>query len=386
MTVSHWRRTTSRGTIESDVVVIGGGIAGLSAALALQRRGLKICLVERSELASGASGRNAGFLMRGAADNYAAGYRLLGRETVRTLWRCTEENLADLRREGVTDLPEYRAMPSCLLALDEHERAELETSAELLRRDGFDVGWITSGDDAVWTRAHPKPLAGLLNPHDATCNPIELIHMIAGKITEPIHTGQEVAWIEGLRDRVEVCASDATFIADRVLICTNAFVSQLVPSLRGVIIPRRGQMLALRPREPIRLDHAYYARHGSEYFRQTPDGTIVVGGCRTNHADIEVGFEDIVTEPVQLDIERFARRILGVDYHVFARWAGTMGFSPDGMPLIGPVEGPWRTGTVWFCGGFTGHGMSLGFRCARAAVEAMLDGRPTPFTIDRLTR
>ena len=383
MTVSHWRRTQALGTIESDVVVIGGGVAGLSATLALQRRGVKVCLIERGELASGASGRNAGFLMRGAADNYAAGMRLLGRETVRILWRWTEENLADLRREGITDLPGYRAMPSCLLAMDEEEREELTTSVELLKRDGFDVEWIDSGDDAVWTRAEPRPLGGLINPNDGTCHPVQLIHMLAGTITEPIHHGQEVAWIEGSRHGVEVRTSDATFLAERVLVCTNAFAPLLIPSLHALVTPRRGQMLALRPHDPIRLDRAYYVRHGSEYFRQTPDGTIVVGGCRRNHVDEEIGYEDRVTEAVQLDIERFARGILGVDFHVVARWAGTMGFSPDGMPLIGPVDGPWRKGTVWFCGGFTGHGMSIGFRSARAAVDAMLDGTPTPFPITR---
>jgi glycine/D-amino acid oxidase-like deaminating enzyme len=56
---------------------------------------------------------------------------------------------------------------------------------------------------------------------------------------------------------------------------------------------------------------------------------------------------------------------------VVARWAGTMGFSPDGMPLVGPVG---ASDSVWFCGGFTGHGMSLAYRTGAGAVAAMLDG------------
>ncbi|MEO1279335.1 MAG: hypothetical protein AAFV77_10305, partial [Planctomycetota bacterium] len=50
---------------------------------------------------------------------------------------------------------------------------------------------------------------------------------------------------------------------------------------------------------------------------------------------------------------------------------GTMGFSPDGMPLVGPIS---EDGSVWFCGGFTGHGMSLAYRTSAGAVTALLDG------------
>lgn len=384
MSVSYWRRTSTLGTIESDVLIIGGGIAGLSAALAIQRRGLRVCVIERGEIAAGASGRNAGFLMRGAAENYALAYRAHGRETVRTLWRWTEENLADLKREGVDQTPGYRPTPSCLLAMEESERAELRTSVELLQRDGFAVKWIEAGDDAVWSGATPRPLAGLVNPNDATCNPVEVMHLLAGKITEPIHTAQEVVYLDGDGTMVAARTADGTFLAPHALVCTNAYASLLIPTLRGVVTPWRGQMLAMTPAKSVRLDYAYYVNRGGEYFRQTPDGVIVVGGCRSQQGEAEQTYDDAMTETVQLGIERFARAMLGVDFHIFARWAGTMGFSPDGLPLIGPVDGPWRNGAVWFCGGFTGHGMSLGFRCARAAVEAMLDGKPTPFPLSRL--
>jgi len=66
---------------------------------------------------------------------------------------------------------------------------------------------------------------------------------------------------------------------------------------------------------------------------------------------------------------------------ITARWAGTMGFSPDGLPLIGPVGG---ASSPWFCGGFTGHGMSMGYQAAHEAVDAMLEGREPMFSIDRV--
>jgi glycine/D-amino acid oxidase-like deaminating enzyme len=66
---------------------------------------------------------------------------------------------------------------------------------------------------------------------------------------------------------------------------------------------------------------------------------------------------------------------------ITARWAGTMGFSPDGLPLIGPAGG---ASSPWFCGGFTGHGMSMGYQAAHEAVDAMLDGREPMFSVARV--
>lgn len=392
MTVSHWRRNATPRRIEREVVIVGAGICGVSAALHLQRRGVPYAVVERHTIGSGASQRNAGFLMRGAADNYAAAAGEHGRERARLLWRWTEENLVGLREAGIERLGSYRAVPSCLLALTPKELGELRASRAMLEEDGFRVGWIERGEDSIWRSNEAGAMAGLLNPGDASVNPYELMAMLAGKLSEPVIESQESCEIIRATAKdggVVVRTSDALLNCRRVLVCTNAYGPLLLPQLSGLVTPRRGQVIALKA-AGARLDYSYYAHHGSEYLRQTPDGTIVVGGCRTYHADREVGYDDVTTEYVQRDIEGFARRMLGADFEVTARWAGTMGFTPDGLPLIGPVPpgggavgDEWPQGSVWFCGGFTGHGMSMAHRTSRAAVEAMLDGAANPFPLSR---
>jgi gamma-glutamylputrescine oxidase len=383
MTVSHWRRVPVPRLVEADVVIIGAGICGLSAALAFSRRGLRTAVVERHTVGSGASTRNAGFLMRGAAENYAAAIGLYGRELARLVWRWTEENLAGLRAEGLGALPSYRAVPSCLLALGGEELEELTRSVDLLREDGFGVGWMGRGDDSVWR--HGRPMGGLLNPDDGAVNPAELMRLLAAK-AGPIFEEQEVFAVEaGLRS-VVLRTADMAFAAPRILVCTNAYAPLLLPAMGQLVAPRRGQMLAIRA-EGLRLDCSYYANHGYEYFRQGADGTVVVGGCRRPFADAEVGYEDMTTGPVQGALERFTEDRLGVrpgTYEVTARWAGAMGFSPDGLPLIGPVPG--SDPRVWFCGGFTGHGMSMAYRAAHAAAAAMLDGAENPLPLTRAVR
>ncbi|MBX3365400.1 MAG: FAD-binding oxidoreductase [Phycisphaeraceae bacterium] len=378
MTVSLWRRIDRRPRVQTDVIVIGGGICGLSAGIELRSRGVGFLVLERGAVGSGASTRNAGFLMRGAAENYSLAIRDYGRTLARTVWRWTEENLALLRRDGVEQLPSFAPRASCLLALEPEEHAELQQSIGQMREDGFDVDWIDRGDDVVWRNA--RPLGGLINPHDAVVNPAELIAMLASRLRGNIREQQEVFEITPTDEGVRVGVADAVYVAPRVLLCTNAYTASLVPQLAGAVTPRRGQMLAVHA-PGVSLPFAYYANRGSEYFRQAGHETIVVGGCRTYHADVEIGTEDVTTPLIQTALERFAAAILGANHRILARWAGAMGFSPDGLPLIGPIQG---LPGAYFCGGFTGHGMSMARRSAAAAVAEMLDGGTTPFPLTRL--
>ncbi|MFG0312882.1 MAG: NAD(P)/FAD-dependent oxidoreductase, partial [Phycisphaerales bacterium] len=194
MTVSYWRRGVGLGEISVDVCVVGGGIAGLSAMVWLERRGVRAVLLERHAIGHGASSRNAGFLMRGAAENYAEAVRLHGRERAREVWRLTEENLALLRAEGVEALGSYRRVPSCLVAFDEAEAKQLRGAVGQMREDGFEAAWVESGTDTMWTRA--SPLGGLVNPHDGSCNPVELLGLLRGKLGSPVFEHQEVMTIE----------------------------------------------------------------------------------------------------------------------------------------------------------------------------------------------
>jgi len=389
MTVSHWWRSPSPPETSHDAVVVGAGICGIGVALALERRGLDVVLLDRAHPGAGASGRNAGFLMRGCAENYHAAIETYGRDRARELWRITEENLDALRAEGVADLPSYRAVPSCLLAYTDEEHAALRRSLDLLREDGFDAEWLDDHDDAAWRPASSthRPRGALVNPHDASVNPVDLLRALTAKLRTPVRTNEEVDAIITSESVGHVRTAAHTYTAPRVFLCVNAYARLLAPALGALVRPTRGQMLALRA-PGARLDMSYYANNGYEYFRQNTDGSIVVGGCRKRHAHTEVGYEDATTPEVQADLEAFARAVFGADIDVTARWSGVMGFSPDGVPLVGPVSlenGVLEPGSpVWLCAGFTGHGMSMAWRTAQLAVGAALDGAHNPFPIDRV--
>src|SRR5436190_22614671 len=77
----------------ADVAVVGGGVTGCSCALTLAGAGLRVRVYEAREVASGASGRNGGFALRGGAPAYDVARADLGAERATELWRLTERAL-----------------------------------------------------------------------------------------------------------------------------------------------------------------------------------------------------------------------------------------------------------------------------------------------------
>ena len=387
MTVSYWQRSFG-GRRESgslppacDVAIIGGGVCGVSLALELEQGGRQAVVLERGAIGSGASSKNAGFLMRGAADNYARAVEMYGRARARLVWRLSEENLAVLREDGVGGLATYRDVPSCLVAIDEAEAEELRRSHDLLVEDGFASALVESGADALWSSG--AAIVALSNPGDASCNPCELMaHLTSRLATEPVERC-EVAGLEVAGGRVTLHTSRGTMGASRVVVCANAFSPGVLPRLASAIQPNRGQMLAIEG-AGLELHASYYVNRGHEYLRQTPDGTIVVGGMRGRFVQEERTSEDETTGELQAALEVFAADVLGRNagsLRVTDRWAGTMGFTEDGLPIIGAVD---PDAIVWVCAGFNGHGMSLARCCARACAREMLGGDASPFPLSRI--
>ena len=116
-----------------------------------------------------------------------------------------------------------------------------------------------------------------------------------------------------------------------------------------------------------------YSDYGYMYYRDTFDGRLLIGGGRKQNKALEHDTtEDRVTEPVQRALEDYLRaRFPDVTAPIERRWAGIMGFSADGLPLVGTLPGRPRVG---FAVGFHGHGLALGAGTAARAVDLLLTG------------
>ena len=122
-----------------DVAIVGAGVTGCSAALRLVESGLHVRVYDQRGVAEGASGRNGGFALRGAASRYDVARETYGATQAAAYWRWTEEALdrvAELAGDALRRPGGYR------LAADEEERADIRLEYEALREDGFEVEWL----------------------------------------------------------------------------------------------------------------------------------------------------------------------------------------------------------------------------------------------------
>ncbi len=351
---------------EADVVVVGGGIVGLSTAYWLGKAGRRVLLLEAGTLAGRASGRNAGFLLTGSAEPYTDLVASAGERIARRFWEVSSENRELLRSEildpGRVDC-EFLPEGSWIAALPgTSQEAALRTSAERLIALGFDLEWREAGE---MRRASGSELlaGGLFQPRDGGLDPVCLCRGIARLSGADVRTGFAVRAIEPAGERVRLISDAGQIVARQAVLAVNAYSAGLVPSLASAVRPVRGQMLATAP-GPRDLSGVWYVNEGYEYLRQLGDGTLVVGGCRWAAREAEVGTEETPTGTVQGALERF----LAEYFPRFAgrpirhRWAGTMAFTADGLPCMGAVPG---VPAALYAAGMNGHGMSLGFATGR---------------------
>src|SRR5690606_959242 len=127
------------------------------------------------------------------------------------------------------------------------------------------------------------------------------------------------------------------------------------PYFRGKVIPTRAQVRVTEPlAEPV-LHTCGYSNYGYMYYRMTFDGRFLIGGSRHTHAAMEHDTtEDRLNDLIQAELDRYVQKYFpDVTAPVARRWSGIMGFSVDGLPLVGTLPDKPRVG---FAVGFTGHG------------------------------
>lgn len=376
MTLSYWQRSVRAPDQTYDVAVVGGGIIGCSTAYWLRqlRPRLRVAVVEAHALAYGASGRNAGFLLQGTATDYARDVAAYGPERARRLWHFTRENRDLVFSELQAEAFQLEASGSLTVAGTEEEDRRLRGCVSRMRADGAPVAYIPPAETN--RRLVSRSFFGSLYvPSGAVLHPARLVRHIAeasGAEVLEHHPVREILVGPGGKPVLETPARRV--MAGQVVLALNAYLPRLVPALSPFVRPVRAQMFATEPMLPRWLPVPAYTHEGYFYLRQTPEGALLLGGARHMHAEEEVGYEDATTPALQGDLEAYLRthfpQTSGLA--VTHRWSGTMGFSPDHLPVAGEVPG--LPGSLW-AAGFTGHGMGYGFRFGRMMAELALGHR-----------
>jgi gamma-glutamylputrescine oxidase len=339
-----------------DVAIIGAGITGCACAAALAGGGLRVGVYDGRAVATGASGRNGGFALRGAAARYDVARDTYGADAARELWQRTELTLD--RLETLAGAA-FRRTGSLRIAADVEERVEIRAEYESLRGDGFDAQWRDELD-----HLRPDFRGAIFHPRDGSLQPARFVGTLA-----ELAADRGVTFVQN--HRVE---SPRDLGADQVVIATDGSGRGLIAELDDALWPARGQVLATAPLREQLFDCPHYARQGFDYWQQLPDRRVVLGGFRDFSILTEMTDEEITTQPIQDALDAFLVELLGSMPEVTHRWAGIFGLTQDLLPLVGPVPG--HDG-VWVAAGYSGHGNVLGLLCGELVADALL-GRDDP--------
>ncbi len=371
----------------TDVIVVGAGIAGIATALHLARAGAGVVVLERTAVASRASGRNDGQLLLGLGEHYHRIHGQFGADKARTLWAFLSDNhdalRAALAAAGVAC--ELRTEGGLRLAETPHEWTELREAAELLAAEGKAHRLVPAAELQHWLPAAIGFHGALHLPGEAIVQPVRMVRGLAAAAVRDgatILENAEVSAIDGDAGDFRVALRDGrTLRASIVVHCTSTLARELDSTglLSRTVFPFRGQVLATGPLPPATMQqfpgYAMSSNFCYEYFRVTGE-RFVIGGKRWSVPGEELGILDDSTHHPQVSknllayVHEHFPVLRGVPFpHT---WTGIMAGTPDGLPLVGALPG--RPGTFVLLA-FNGYGLSFAFLAGACLAEMIVEGQ-----------
>jgi glycine/D-amino acid oxidase-like deaminating enzyme len=346
----------------ADVVVIGGGYTGLSAALRLGKLGAQVTVLEKESIGWGASSRNGGMVLTGHKHGVGEMLQTLGATKTHALWDASLAALdcvADIVQQENIDC-DFARRGHLELAYKPAHMKHLEAAHALLERE-FDYP----------TRLVPKAelrneidtqryYGGLVDERSAGLHPAKYVRGLARaaqRAGADLHDGVAADAIEKKADGFVVKTARGAIQARDVFAATNGYTGRATPQLRRRIIPIGSFIIATEPlgnplaRQLIPHNRMIFdTKNFLYYFRRSPDDRIVFGG--------RAAFFPETPDTVRESAEILRKGMLEIfpqieDVPTAYAWGGTLGFTFDIYPHAGQLDG------IYYAMGYAGHGVAL---------------------------
>lgn len=361
----------------SDVAIIGGGIVGASAALALRRMGFSVTLLERDRCGSRSSGVNYG------------GVRRQGRPLSQMALSQRAHGIWGRLPELIGTDGEYLRSGHLKIARSEADLASLE--AYRARSRGFGMGLqmlsaATLRQHYPWLGA--RAVGGSFCPEDGHANP---------RLVSPAFARAALEMGADIREqtRVDTMAHDgrqfvltsgtALQVRSRFLLnCAGAWAGAVAAHF-GEAVPMVSShpVMAVTEPLPMFMNLSLGVEGGGIYARQAPRGNCVIGGSQGYALDADRArpSREALALVLQRTVELLPRLRHG---HIIRSWSGTEGYLPDREPVVGPSS---TTPGLIHGFGFAGAGFQIGPAVGEVLADLVKDGSTrTPITAFSIAR
>lgn len=345
---------------EADVLVVGSGLTGLTAALRLARGGKSVVVVDSGEIASGASSVNGGMV----SPDIKAGIRHIfdrhGPELGREMWQATVRSVDIVADLAATESIDARIVRGGMAALGigDAARHTFEKSVSWYRAN-VGVDWEVLGPDRIGEVVGNSPFtAALFEPEGFGIQPARFVFGVADRAAAAgarLVANCEATSFERTGVGFRVATSGGTVRAGDVVLATNGYTTtRPSPELARRIVPVGSYIIVT---EPIGEQAAavfpggamtYTKKRLLNYMRRTPDDRILIGGRRNLHPGLDLRES---ADALRRQLVAFFPRLEGVPIsHV---WGGKLAVPFDLVPHMGHVDG------AWYALGYAGHGVGL---------------------------
>lgn len=356
-----------RGESSADVVIVGGGITGITAAYLLARAGRKVVLVERGRIAMSETGHTTAHIVEATDADYEQMIKVHGEEAVRLdteAIRSAIDLIGSLVREQTIECG-YRSVDGYLYAEDAEHREYLERQQGFLRTAGIETEWV---DDVPL----PFPTIGGLRFRDQ--HQFHIREYLLALATAAVQRGA-VFYENSLVNDVEnadedgrctVKTTEGTVRAPHVLLTTHVPLNDRGTVWAKMHVTRTYVVAA--PIEPGRVADALYwdttdPYHYTRLFETDKGLYLIVGG-----EDRNVGKEDN-DETRYTALEDYCRTRFGITSFSH-RWSGQINEPADMIPFIGEST---HGKNVWTSTGYSGSGMTYGTVAAMLLADFALE-------------
>ena len=343
--ISIWEKDTF--FAPQDVVIIGSGFVGLWSAFYIEKKHphLKVSILERGLIPTGASTRNAGFACFGSLSELVNDSRKMGEDKML--------ELVEMRFKGLERIQKH--FPAAAIDF------ELCGGYEL-----YDTALDLSSTQLQDHMEHMNKLLRSVTGHKKTFHPADeqlkafgfkqTSHMVRNNFEGYLHSGKllqqllfevqsmgvqvfnciEVKTYDLLDDTIELTTNrQITFTTRQLLICTNAFAKELLP--QAAIWPARGQVLVTSPLKNLPFKGTFHSDEGYYYFRNLGN-RVLLGGARNKAFEQEETTDMQTSAFIQSELERYLGEVIlphyNDQYTIDCRWSGIMGMGAEKLPIV----------------------------------------------------
>jgi gamma-glutamylputrescine oxidase len=362
------------GDRRADVVIVGGGFTGLSAAAHLAKAGADVALIDANRLGDGASGRNGGQLGTGHRTSLDELEAVVGWARAKALFDLAEEAKAHLLEFAATHGIEIDYMPGQLSVAHKKRYVEdYRKYADYMReRAGYPHITFMDFDETARRLGSTRYYGGTRDTGTGHINPLKLLigtARVASQAGAHLFENTKATGIRSNGGKVEVSTPSGMIAADKGFIAVNAYGDNLEPvsaahvmpigSFIGATVPLPADTPVLPGGEAVD-DSRFVVR----YFRKSPDNRLLFGGREIyavkDPRDIHIHIRRQISEvyPALKDVE------------ITHGWGGFVGITVPRRPFVREVMP-----NVIATGGYSGHGVMLSNFMGKLYAETVAGNR-----------